>query len=128
MSHAHALIIDDNRLNIQVLAMLLEQEAFSYVATDSIRQVAQLLDQQGAVDIVFLDLEFPNGDGFSLLGTLKADSRLKGVPIVAYSVHTGEMSKAQRAGFHSFIGKPLNSKRFPNQLQRILNGIPVWEV
>ncbi len=124
----HALIIDDNRLNIQVLAMLLEQEAVSYVAADSIRKIAQVLDQMGKVDGVFLDLEFPNGDGFALLGTLQADPRLQGVPIVAYSVHTGEMGRAQRAGFHSFIGKPLNTKRFPDQLRRILGGTPVWEV
>jgi hypothetical protein len=34
----------------------------------------------------------------------------------------------REAGFHSFLGKPLNVGRFPNLLRRILSGQPVWEV
>jgi len=35
---------------------------------------------------------------------------------------------ARRAGFDSFIGKPLDLRGFPDQIRRILNGQPVWEV
>jgi two-component system cell cycle response regulator DivK len=37
------------------------------------------------------------------------------------------MAKAQDAGFDGFLGKPLNRKRFPDQVRRIINGESVWE-
>jgi two-component system cell cycle response regulator DivK len=81
-----------------------------------------------AIDVVFLDLEMPNYDGFNLLTDLKADARLSHVQIIAYTVHTSEIDEARQAGFDGFLGKPLDIKRFPDQLERILNRQPVWEI
>ena len=128
MANLQALIVDDNPNNIEVLVMLLANEGVNYTAVQSVKQINKTLTDIGRLDIIFLDLEFPNGNGFELLKTLKGDSRFAGVPIVAYSVHTSEIDRVRRAGFNSFIGKPLSSQRFPNQLQRILNGEAVWEV
>lgn len=127
MTDRHALIIEDNFLNIEVLRMLLEAEAVRTTAVESVRQLPEVLATTGAIDIVFLDLEFPTGDGFAALPLLRADVRLTGVPIVAYTVHTSEIDRARQAGFHSFLAKPLDVTRFPGQLRRILNNIPVWE-
>ena len=74
----HALIIDDNRNNIDVLTMLLEREGVSQTAVQSARQVSKTLDQIDKVDVVFLDLEFPTGDGFQVLKAVKVDPRLRG--------------------------------------------------
>jgi len=127
MSDIHALIIDDNRLNIQVLAMLLENQGVTVTAVDSARSVPDALATMAVVDIVFLDLEFPNSNGFDMLKTLETVPLLKDVPIVAYTVHTSEIDLARQAGFHSFLGKPLQSTRFPDQLRRILSGERIWE-
>lgn len=124
----HALIIDDNRNNIEVLKTLLEREGVQPTSVSIVQHIPQTLDNAEQVDVVFLDLEFPNSDGFDILKTLKGDARLSGVPIVAYSVHTSEIDRARRAGFHSFVGKPLDMQRFPSQLERILNNQAVWEV
>ena len=124
----HALVIDDNRNNLEVLTMLLQREGVQPSAVLGSHQIAKVLDQSEQLDVVFLDLEFPNADGFDILQTLKADPRLTGVPIVAYSVHTSEIDRARRAGFDSFLGKPLDMARFPDQLRHILAGTPVWEV
>ena len=127
MSTPQALIIDDNRLNIDVLTMLLSKEGVSYSSVESPRNLEQTLDRMESIDVVFLDLEFPSSSGFKLLEQLKANPRLQNVPIVAYTVHIGKIGEARRAGFHSFVGKPLNVQRFPNQLKRILSGVSVWE-
>ncbi|GAB4545794.1 MAG: hypothetical protein OHK0023_04630 [Anaerolineae bacterium] len=128
MDTKHALIIDDNQLNIDVLVMLLNKEGFSHVSTLSPREVTATIERSQPVDVVFLDLEFPNGDGFDLLSMLRQHPRLSGVPIIAYSVHVSEIDRARKAGFDGFLGKPLNATRFPEQLQRILSGQAVWEV
>jgi two-component system, cell cycle response regulator DivK len=124
----HALIIDDNRNNIDVLIMLLELEGVGHTAVQSVKQLPGALDGLDSLDVVFLDLEFPRGDGFSLLESLKETAQFDGVPVVAYTVHTSEINKARLAGFDGFLGKPLNMQRFPEQLRHILNGTPVWDV
>lgn len=124
----HALIIDDNAGNIEALAALLRLEGVTPTAIATPREIDAALDQVDRFDVVFLDLEFPNGSGFDLVGELREDARLEGAPIVAYTVHTSEENEARRAGFDSFLGKPLNVQRFPDQLRRILSGEPVWEI
>jgi two-component system cell cycle response regulator DivK len=128
VSNTHALIIDDKQANIQVLAILLENEGVTSTSVESARNVPAALATLPKVDVIFLDLEFPNGDGFEILGVLEATPALHGVPIVAYTVHTSEIDEVRRAGFHSFLGKPISAAQFPEQLRRILNGEHVWEV
>jgi CheY-like chemotaxis protein len=122
----HALIIDDQISNIEVLSLLLEPEGVTYSGVTSPRDVLPMLDQIPKLDVVFLDLEMPNIDGYEVLGVLKADPRLAGIPIVAYTIHTSEMSAAQSAGFDSFLGKPLRTAEFSQQLRQILSGEQVW--
>jgi two-component system cell cycle response regulator DivK len=123
----HALIIDDNPLNIDVLRIMLDRVNVTSITVGSLREASKLIEQINPPDVVFLDLEFPTGDGFAFLETLKTTPQLVGVPVVAYSVHTSEIDRARRMGFDSFLGKPLNAQRFPDQLRDILNGISVWE-
>ncbi|MCU0464069.1 MAG: response regulator [Anaerolineae bacterium] len=126
MAAKQALIIDDNRGNLDVLSMLLAQQGVIVTAVQSIKQVSFALETVSP-DVVFLDLEFPNGSGFDVLTDLKANPLLAGVPVVAYTVHVSEIDVTRRAGFDSFLGKPLDSRKFPDQLRRILSGQAVWE-
>jgi two-component system cell cycle response regulator DivK len=126
MSSYHALIIDDQSSNIDVLAMLLEQQSITHTPITAHRQVAEAIAAAPQIDIVFLDLEMPNGDYHKLLQELKANPRLAGVPIIAYTVHTSEIDQARRIGFDGFLGKPLKTTEFPDQIRRILSGEEVW--
>ena len=123
-----ALVIDDNQLNLETLLALLKKEGMDTIGILNPLDTFPILDEIESVDVIFLDIEFPNHDGFEFLPELHADPRLRDVPIVAYSVHISELQEARDAGFHSFIGKPLSVSAFPNQLRRILNDEAVWEV
>jgi CheY-like chemotaxis protein len=123
-----ALIIDDNQMNIDVLEMLLVREGVECSFVTTPRNLDEVLDQIPHIQVVFLDLEIPNYDGLALGQQLREDQRLQGVPIVAYTVHADRSDWAKDAGFHSWLSKPLNVQRFPEQLQMILNNEPVWDV
>lgn len=126
MSHHHALIIDDQPSNIDVLALLLAQEGISHTPVTATRDVSEAIDQASRISVVFLDLEMPNGNYYDLVRALKADPRLAGVPIIAYTVHTSEIDQARQVGFDGFLGKPLKTTEFPDQIRRILSGEKVW--
>lgn len=126
MASRHAIIIDDQPINIDVLALLLAREDVAVTAVDSPAQVMTIINQAEQIDVIFLDLEMPSISYYYLLLELKALPRLSSVPIIAYTVHTSEIESARAAGFDGFLGKPLQISVFPEQLRRILNGEAVW--
>jgi CheY-like chemotaxis protein len=122
----HALIIDDDAYSVQIMERLLDQEDIAYTAITDPTRLAPLLETVQQIDVIFLDLEMPKLDGYEVLAILKAHFG-ENVPIVACTVHTAEINTTRKLGFSSFVAKPLDTDRFPNQLSRILSGEPVWE-
>lgn len=128
MYGAQALVIDDNDDNLYVLSELLSMNG---VQSHTLRRSIELptfLQSIQRLDVVFLDLEMPRMNGYEVLNAIKQHPRFNRVPVVAYTVHISEISVAQQFGFHSFLGKPLDADKFPDQLARILNGEPVWAI
>jgi two-component system LytT family response regulator len=127
LSQPHALIIDDDSNNIQVLANMLSKEGVTHTGILDPVYVENFLQAADRIDIVFLDLEMADCSGYDILQLLKTDARFHPVPVCAYTVHISEINAAFEAGFDSFLAKPLDSERFPEQLARILCGEQVWE-
>jgi two-component system cell cycle response regulator DivK len=82
------------------------------------------------VDLILMDIRLPYEDGYSALRKVRQSPRLKGVPVIAVTAEASQeqMNKARQSGFNGFLGKPLDPDRFPDQIQRILDGEPVWEM
>lgn len=127
MTQLHAIIIDDNMLNTSILAQLLSEQGMGSTQLNNPKHLDAALERLDCVHLVFLDLEMPGLNGYEVLEKLKSNARVRTAPVVAYTVHTSEINEAYRHGFHSFIGKPIDADRFPDQLVRILSGEPVWE-
>ncbi len=127
MSTRHALIIDDNLNNLEVLEELLTEQNFSYTAIQDPTRVSDELQSLAQVDVVFCDLEMPKLDGFQILSILR-EQLGQSVPIITYTVHLSEIDKSRRMGFDGFLGKPLDAERFPVLISRILAGEAVWEL
>ena len=126
MSTKHALIIDDDAYNVYVMERFLDKENISYTTFTDSSKLDAILKQCETANIVLLDLEMPNKDGYELIAILKR-SLSPAIPIVACTVHTAEINRAKKLGFSSFIAKPLDMERFSEQISRILKGEAVWE-
>lgn len=123
----HVLIIDDNTTDAGVLQRLLGKMNISFDILFDSRSFAEDLTQMRRPDIIFLDLEIPGSSGYEVLSILQSMPDYDGVPVVAYTANSAQMGDARKAGFHSFLGKPLKSGDFADQLERILENDPVWE-
>ena len=126
MKQSHALIVDDNTGNLDVLGELLTMCGVTHTKIRNPRTLHDVLPQIPQIHVIFLDLEMPGASGFELLRMFKSDARFARVPIVAYTVHISEIDVARTEGFDGFLAKPLNADHFPHQLARILNGQSVW--
>jgi CheY-like chemotaxis protein len=127
MSQLQSLIIDDDIKNVNVLVRLLTKEGISSRQITDPTTLDISSNSAGDIHVVFLDLEMPGLDGYQVLKKLKADARFQNVPVIAYTVHVSEINAAHHAGFDGFLGKPLDSEKFSDQLARILKGEAVWE-
>jgi two-component system cell cycle response regulator DivK len=76
-----------------------------------------------APDLVLMDIQLPDKDGFALLQEIR-DSRFRQLRVVALTAHamSGDRERALEAGFNGYITKPLDIRNFPLQVQRALDG------
>ena len=123
----HALIIDDDVNNLEILAQLLESQGISFTLVADPAKTLEIAAGGPDIDVVFCDLEMPHMDGYSLLRKLQEQLNKK-IPIICSSVHLTEMDTAYARGFDGFLAKPLDADRFPSQIGRILDGQPVWDL
>jgi len=79
--------------------------------------------------LILLDLQLPGKDGYTILQELRANPALVHTPIVALTANVmkSDVEQARTAGFDGFIGKPIDGRRFPSQIRRLLAGETVWE-
>ncbi|HEX3049734.1 MAG TPA: response regulator [Aggregatilineaceae bacterium] len=121
-----ALIIDNDASSIEVLQRLLVAQNVECTTILNPSQLEIIRENSHKADVIFLDLEMPHINGFEVFKVLHSEIGST-VPIVAYTVHTSEINMVRDLGFHSFLGKPLEAARFPDQLAQILSGKSVWE-
>lgn len=79
-------------------------------------------------DLLLLDIHMPKESGIKLYQELR--ELLPKTKIIAWTadVVPQRVVLYQQVGFDGMIGKPINTKRFPLQIQRILAGEAVWEI
>ncbi len=124
----HALIIEDDTSNSDILNELLKSESVICTIINDPRLVQSHMKEQAPPDVIFLDLEMPYIDGYEVLDLLKSDKNWEAVPVVACTVHVNEVQTARSKAFHSFIKKPFDMDAFPDQLLQILDDKPVWDI
>jgi two-component system cell cycle response regulator DivK len=122
----HALIIDDQASNLEVLSRLLAAQNISSTQVQDLGELREDIHSSSPIDLVFLDLEMPQMDGYQVFNLLRGELGTT-TPIIACTVHANEVSTARELGFTGFLAKPLDQKRFPEQVRSILRGEQVWD-
>jgi len=124
------LVVEDNVSNFVLIARMLGFLGIHCEWKTSGYEVVEYADTLPRVDLVLMDIRLPYEDGYGALRKLRQSPKLRNVPVVAVTAEASveQITKAKAAGFDGFLGKPLNPDRFPNQIQRILAGKPVWEL
>jgi two-component system cell cycle response regulator DivK len=124
------LVVEDNVSNFVLIARLLGFLGIHCEWKTSGYEVVEYADTLPKLDLILLDIRLPYEDGYSALKKIRESEKLKSIPVIAVTAEAdqAQINKAKNAGFDGFIGKPLDPDRFPDQINRILSGIPVWEL
>ncbi|OGO26933.1 MAG: hypothetical protein A2W33_04620 [Chloroflexi bacterium RBG_16_52_11] len=130
MKDATVLVVEDNVANFVLIARLLGYMGIHCEWKTSGYEIVEYADTLPKLDLILLDIRLPYEDGYSALRKLRSSSSLRNTLVVAVTAEASmdQMKKAREAGFDGFLGKPLDPDRFPEQINRILSGDPVWEL
>ena len=101
------MVVDDSVTMRKVSGRVLERHGFEVAtAKDGLDALEHLIDI--VPDLMLLDIEMPRMDGYELATAMKADPRLRNVPIIMITSRTGDKHR-QRAidiGVERYLGKP----------------------
>ena len=115
------LIVDDNPTNLKLASQVLGVEGYQVdQAADAER--AQEMLQHMTPDLILMDIALPGMDGLTLTRKLKTDEKLRHIPVVAMTAFAmkGDDRKALDAGCDGYITKPIDTRKFPQQVSAFL--------
>ncbi|MCF3648592.1 ATP-binding protein [Synoicihabitans lomoniglobus] len=125
LANLSVLVVEDNRLNRRLAGMLLQKQGHrAEFAHNGAEAVDLLVNHQ--FDLILMDLQMPELDGFGATEKIRARERLLGAgrrtPIVALTANAGgeERTRCFEVGMDDYLTKPLNLKTFRSTLSRVL--------
>jgi DNA-binding response OmpR family regulator len=106
-SRGNVMIVDDNPANLKLLEDMLRQEGYEVCAFPRGRLALAAAAQQPP-DLILLDIDMPEMNGYRVCEQLKASSRLSGIPVIFLSAMNALADKVKgfQAGGVDYISKP----------------------
>jgi PAS domain S-box-containing protein len=121
-----ALVVDDNRTNLEILAHVLKRVKMRVVGLTQPNKVISLISESFAggdpVDICIIDIQMPGTSGYDVARQIrKLDRPMSDLPLLAFSSASLSRSKNYKeAGFDGFLPKPIHSKKLVKMITRLL--------
>ncbi len=115
------LYVEDNPENRMLIRRILMAEGFDVVEAPSAFQAMELLKTL-TPDLILMDINLPEMDGYTLTARLKENPKLMGVPISALTANVmrGDRERTLEAGCEGYIQKPIDVDALPQQINRFL--------
>ncbi len=106
---ARLLIVDDNKVNRLLLARSVEMQGHRTASAPNGRVALEMLRAE-PFDLLLLDIEMPEMDGFAVLEQLKGDAKLRDLPVLVTSSVEGleNVVRCIALGAEDYLNKPVN--------------------
>jgi CheY-like chemotaxis protein len=116
------LIVEDSPDNMKLFSTILGLKGHEVTGLPGGQGLLDAV-QRTAPDLVLMDIQLPGKDGYALLQEIRQSpsSRLRVIALTAHAM-TGDRERALDAGFDGYITKPIDIRRFPDQVARALRG------
>jgi CheY-like chemotaxis protein len=105
---ASILIVDDQPANVRLLERLLQDAGYVNVESSTSPQQVAARHAEHCYDLILLDIQMPDFDGFEVIESLKALAGDDYVPVIALTSQPAHKLRALQAGAKDFISKPFD--------------------
>jgi len=112
------LLVEDNEMNRDMLSRRLTRRGYEIVtALDGSEGLSMASSEMP--DLILLDMDLPEIDGWEVARRLKNDSKTNQIPIIALTAYAmaGDREKALEAGCDDYDTKPVEFKRLLGKLE-----------
>jgi len=115
------LYIEDNVENRILVKRILEVEGYKVIEADSGREGLEKAEE-ARPDLIIMDINLPEIDGYELTRRLKQMEHLANTPIIAMTANVmkGDREKTLAAGCDGYIQKPIDVDQLPVQIAHFL--------
>ena len=117
-----ALVAEDNPVNQLVARRLLQKEGYAVTVVANGREAVAACEQQ-LFDVVLMDVQMPEMDGFEATGEIRKLDRTRGTRqvIIATTAHAlkGDDETCLAAGMDDYISKPIDARHLKEMLAQI---------
>ncbi|RPI08478.1 MAG: response regulator [Zetaproteobacteria bacterium] len=115
------LVVEDNPVNLELVAALLENEGCGVLLAESADLGLRLAAAEHP-DLIVMDIQLPRMSGYDATRRLKADPVTARIPVMALTAHAmrGDEARARAAGFDAFLTKPIDTRVFRETVRRFL--------
>jgi putative two-component system response regulator len=113
-------MVDDNLVNIKTAKNILQDEY--KVATAISGETAFKILEQMTPDLILLDINMPDMDGFQVLEKLKTKKEMQSIPVIFLTAEQSpEMeTRGLQAGAEDFVGKPFTPSVLKHRIERCI--------
>lgn len=114
--------VEDNFENRVLVRRLLLSEGYEVVEAENANQAVKILESR-IPDLILMDINMPDMDGYTLTSSLKSRNDLQMVPIVAITANVmrGDRERVFRSGCNGYIEKPIDVDRFLDQVASFMD-------
>jgi len=105
---AKILIVDDQLVNVHLLEQLLRDAGYTNVTSTTDSKLVCSLHRKNNYDLILLDLQMPEMDGFQVMSALNTNIETDYLPVIVLTAQPGHKLQALRAGARDFISKPFD--------------------
>ena len=120
---AKIVLAEDNASNRYLATYLLKNAGYTVFSAQNGHDALRLALAEHP-DLVLMDIQMPEMDGYEAARRIHASPELASTPIVAVTSYamTGDRAKALEMGFVGYIEKPIQPLTFVTQISRFLPG------
>jgi CheY-like chemotaxis protein len=120
---ARVLLAEDNAVNQTLALRLLEKRGYSVTVAGNGREAVEAFEKNH-FDVVLMDIQMPEMDGFEATAAIRAKEKLTGrhVPILAMTAHAlkGDQERCISAGMDAYISKPIRTSELFSKVESML--------
>ena len=118
--NANILIVDDQPVNVLLLEQLLAEAGYTHVSSTMKPVEVCALHQANNYDLILLDLQMPEMDGFQVMEALKAIETRSYIPVIVLTAQPAHKLRALQSGAKDFISKPFDLVEVKTRIHNML--------
>lgn len=114
------LLVEDNEINQQIAREMLFRVGLEVVTADNGIEALEVLGQDSRFDLIFMDLQMPEMDGFEATREIRLQPLWRNIPIIAMTAHAmaSDRDRCLSYGMNDHVGKPIELEELHAALLR----------